>query len=431
MKKLNILVLHNMGPMHNWFTGVADVELMFPRNDKNNNYLVHNCFINIPNFIKEFSFDAIIMMSTFMDKVVGGGLNSNFVKQLNFIKQTSSVKIVFPQDDYWFSEVRDQFYVEYEIDRVYPVCPESSWSELLPRFEGKGGDMRQGYTTYISSEMISKVKKKKEWAYRKNDVVYRAKKTPAAPNKYGFIKGVIGDRFVDAVKDGDLKLDISTSPNKLIHGEGWLDFISDSRAILGSNSGSSVRLRNHDVYNALLNYQKIYTSASWEEVEISVFDKDDREKEYTAISPRNIEAAMMGVVQILTPGLYGGFLKPYRDFFPLEEDCSNAEQIICFLKDEPSCLRMVENCFNSLMNEVRLHVDNVIDEVLEYIEITSSKESETKIDFELLNEKYIRWEKYESILPTLLLYSRKKIMSILPNEAKDKLRNILLRGDYK
>ena len=100
-----------MGLKDKWFKGVADIELMFPKYDKHNNYIVHNCFIKIPDFIKKYPFDAIIMMSTFMDKNVGPKIFTNqWLPQIEFLKNSKAKKIVFSQDDYWFSEIRDKFY---------------------------------------------------------------------------------------------------------------------------------------------------------------------------------------------------------------------------------------------------------------------------------------------------------------------------------
>jgi len=196
MKPLNILLLHCMGPEKRWFEGVADVELMFARYDKVNNYLVHNCYLKIPEFLSSFQFDSIIMMSTFMDHVASGGLESRWIEQFKFIKESAAIKIVFPQDDYWFSEVRDKFYQHYRVNLVHPVCHESTWQDLIPKYLEGGGEAKEGFTTYVTPQLLEKKKYQKKWGERKNDVVYRAKKIPAAPNRYGFIKGVIGERFL-------------------------------------------------------------------------------------------------------------------------------------------------------------------------------------------------------------------------------------------
>ena len=354
MSKLRILVLHNMGPKKRWFAGVSDVELIFPKYDFSNNYLTHNCYLKIPDFIQKYQFDAILMMSTFIDAVSCRGLNGDWFKQFKFIKDSTAVKIAFPQDDYWFSEIRDQFYVDYKIDRVYPICEPATWGDLIPNYLQSGGSVKQGYTTYITSEMLENKKYDKKWDERSFDIVYRAKKTPTVPNRFGYLKGIIGERFLNRAKKFNLKTNISTHPAEILHGQNWIRLLANGRSVLGSNSGSSVNLRNHFVQERLEKYQTENPAATWNEIEEMIFDKKDRNKSYTCISPRNLEAAMVGTLQILTPGSYSGVLKANRDFLLLEENCSNSEKIVYQLKNYKICKEMIDCSFNSILNKTNL-----------------------------------------------------------------------------
>ena len=89
--------------------------------------------MKIPKAVKNYQFDAIIMMSTFMDFVASHGCKNNWINQYKFLKRAGCPKIVFAQDDYWFS-IRDEFYTEFKIDKLYSVCPERDWPELFPNF---------------------------------------------------------------------------------------------------------------------------------------------------------------------------------------------------------------------------------------------------------------------------------------------------------
>ena len=62
-------------------------------------------------------------------------------------------------------------------------------------------------------------------------------------------------------------MDVSNDPKDLIYGDKWVEFLSNSKAVLGSNSGSSVILRviitlidllilkNYDM-NSLIDFEK-------------------------------------------------------------------------------------------------------------------------------------------------------------------------------
>ena len=360
---LNILVLHGLGPRPKWFTGVSDVELMFPKYGRGAKYFTHNCYASFPKLLKSINFDGIIFMSTFIDYVVAYGCSSRWMRQFNFIRQSGATKIAFAQDDYWFSEVRDEFYTKFQIDRLYSVCPQQSWSELFPKYLKTKGDVKQGFTTYITPETRELTKYQRPWDQRYYDVVYRAKKIPSAPNYFGYVKGVLGELFLSNIDANKYTTNISTDPNDLIYGEPWKEFVADSRSILGSNSGSSVNLRNYEVEKKLRNYQTNNPNSPWDVVASDVFDKNDINKAYTAISPRNIEAAMLETLQILTPGEYSGILRPDEHFLALDADFKNARSIMKSLQDVNRCKQIVENCRTVILETKELQFETLLFEV--------------------------------------------------------------------
>ena len=360
-RKLNILVLHGMGRRANWFSGVADVELMFPRYDTANNYVVHNCYYPRPAILEHAEFDAIVMMSTFMDWMTREGLDSEWAAQYAFLKNTPAVKIVFPQDDYWNCEIRDTFYVEWGMDIVHPVCPPASWPELIPRFLAGGGVAKLGFTTYVTDYTRQVAKHATPWDSRQWDFVYRATKLPKAPNRYGIVKGQIGDRFINALPAGhSFRLNISTDPKDLIRGDAWYDFIGNAKGILGSNSGSSIRLRNHAVRDRLAELRRNNPAASLEEMEERVVAPEDRNKEYTAVSPRNVEAAALGAVQLLAPGPYSGILNAYEDFIPLAEDAGNMDEVLRIWSNRAECIEIARRARDKVFAAEAMQVEAVI-----------------------------------------------------------------------
>ena len=60
---MKILILHCMGIKSRWIEGVADVELMFSKYDQSNQYLTHNSFITLPNYVKKLNFDAVFYVN--------------------------------------------------------------------------------------------------------------------------------------------------------------------------------------------------------------------------------------------------------------------------------------------------------------------------------------------------------------------------------
>lgn len=360
-RPLNLLVLHGMGRRSRWFAGVADVELLFPRYDRANRYVVHNCYYPCPAVLAQTRFDAVLLMSTFMDWVAREGLQSEWLAQYRFLLDGEAMTVAFPQDDYWYCEVRDAFYTEWKVDLVFPVCPPESWPELLPRYLATGRPARQGYTTYVTDYTRELARRAQPWASRPRDVVYRATKHPKVPNRFGIVKGQIGERFVEKLPPGHgLRLDISTQPRDLIRGDAWYDFVGGARAILGSNSGSSIRLRNHAVLDHVERYRAEYPAVPLDRVEREALPPEDRDKAYTAISPRNLEAAALGTVQILVPGPYSGLLTAGEHYLPLEEDSRNAADVLTALGDADACAAMAARTRTQLLEAPALQAETVI-----------------------------------------------------------------------
>ena len=429
-KKLNILLLHGLKNKNSWLSGVADVELMFPKYDLKNNYLVHSGVIKLPKMVQEFHFDAIIMMSTFIDLITNHGLEGHWIEQYSFLKKSESLKIVFSQDDYWFSEIRDKFYCDFNIDILYSVCQPETWHELFPNLIKKNAIIRQGYTTYLTDFTKKLVNFDKTYSDREFDVVYRAKKIPNAPNKLGWIKGEMGSWFLNAVKNKYLiKSDISTDPKSVIYGDDWYKFIGNSKSILGSNSGSSIRLRNKKIDLEIKNYQNKNPKALHGEIESVVVPIQDRNKNYTAISPRNLEAALIGTLQILIPGSYSNFLKPNEHYIPIMEDMRNIDEVIISIGDKENCKKIIENCKKAFLGNKLLDFENLRIEILRFV--NENKNNISKADgkeFQIFSDKYKIYSYHAYNVFICKEFCFKLIKSLVPNRILKQFKLYILRN---
>ena len=350
-------------------SGVEDVELLFPKYDKKNNYHVHNCNYHLVDFIKKINYNGIIMTSTFLDHVKRYDSDSSWINQYSFLKDTKAYKVVFSQDDYWLSSVRDDFYTKYKIDLVLPSVLASSWEDLLPKYF-KSGNMIQGYTSYLTPHIESLSKYSKPWKERKIDFFYRASSTSSFPNKLGKVKSEIGKTFENTLNKETVtyNLDIETidyNSGNILTGRKWYEYLGNSKATLGSNSGSSVKIKNHliaEKVNKALEDKKNFDSV------LEQIPYEDQEKNYTGISPRNLEAAFTKTLQILVPGQYGNILKPYHDYIPLQEDCSNIKEVLEIFSSQSKCEEIIDNCYNSFKDFEDISVRKTLKLILSRIE---------------------------------------------------------------
>ena len=106
-------------------------------------------------------------------------------------------------------------------------------------------------------------------------------------------------------------------------------------------------------------------SASYNEVESSCFSDLDKKDYYTAISPRNIEAALAGTIQIATPGAYSGMMKPGIHYIKLEENCTNLDLVIKQMEDKTLVNKIRKEARESILSEPRLRQKVFVEEIMD------------------------------------------------------------------
>ena len=390
--RLKILVLHALGPVAARFAGVEDVELLFPKYDPQNEYLVHDAALPLPAIVAEYPFDAALLTSTFLDKLKYLSFESPTMRQWDFLRRNELVTVALPQDDYWLSSVRDRFYCDYKINHVFPICQKETWKELYPRyFEASRRCMHQGFTTYVTPKALALGQFSEPWTTRRLDVVYRASGRPTVPNDLGYLKADIGARFLRAQASREnLITDISTAPERMIKGDDWYGFVGSSKAILGTPSGSSINVRDMEKMASITSETRRMPDVPPSEIASLCLPEEDRSQQYTCLSPRNIEAALLGTLQILVPGDYGGVLIESEDYVPLLPDCSNIGEVLRVIKDEDKALEIVNSCRKKILSFRPIGHEDHIRKVIEEIRASLQEKEESPYPFGLLKEKYER-----------------------------------------
>ncbi len=396
---LNILVLHRMGDPRFWRTAVRDLEFMLPTYAPEHNYIVHDGNMTLPDFIKEIKFHSIVLGPTFLCDRYRPAELERTLKEYDFIRTADSFKIALPQDDYDCSGILDRWMVSWNVDVVYTVCPDN-WSILYPNYSEKG-KIQLGYTGYVSDACLKSCQHPKPFHLRSIDVSYRANKLPPNFGKIGYIKGVIGGRFISKFGGMRLNLDISTDQNDLIPGDRWHAFLEDSKFCLVTNSGSSLLDPEGEIRARVNRYLSINPRASFEVVEENCFKGEDGKYIFTAISPRNIEAALARTVQIGTIGNYSGILRAEDHYIPLEPDCSNVSDVVSIMNDHRKTATIAKNCKDAILSVDDLRFKNHVSKLIQQIDdgvsakkiYGSSEESVKQAISQYRNEANVFWRR--------------------------------------
>ena len=368
---LNILSLHRMGPPWRRREAVRELEYMMATYAPGHHCLVHDADLPLPDSVRRLNFHAIVLGPTFLCARYVPRLLARTLAAYEWIKTSPAVKIAMPQDDYDCCAILDRWMVDWGVDRVYTVCPEH-WDVLYPRYS-RAGEIRLGYTGYVPPQWLSAWAEPKPHAQRPIDVSYRASKLPANFGAIGQLKSEIGERFLRATAGSGLRVDISTDPKDLIPGRKWHEFLDSSKFCLATPSGSSLVDPEGDFRRRVARYTAARPKAPFREIAAACFPGEDGKFTFTAISPRNLEAALAGTVQIATPGSYSGLLEPMEHYVPLAEDCSNLASVLQLVRDPARVARMAADAKAAIANRPELHFTHHVRELLEFIAAAAAR----------------------------------------------------------
>lgn len=369
---------------------VQALEFMIKEYALGSNCITHDADLPFPSYLRDVNFHLIVLGPTFLCNRYHKSNFDQALRNYDFIRTSDACKVALPQDDYDCSAILDRWMVGWNIDRVYSVCPES-WEILYPNYL-KFGDVKLGYTGYISDRWIDSWANPMQHENRDIDVSYRASDLPANFGSLGKLKGDIARRFIDALPDNNLRIDISVDRKDLILGSRWHHFIENSKFCLTTPSGSSLLDPEGNFRQLVKRYCLKNPSADYHDIAQTCFPGEDGRYIFTAISPRNIEAALAETVQIATQGSYSELMRPLEHFIPLEEDCSNITEVVEMMQDRALVKSIQMNCKSSILDEPRLRIKTIVDEIITFAEEIVTQRQIISTNQEQVERLFSRYE---------------------------------------
>ncbi len=395
---LRILILHRMGDPLQWRSSVRELELSLFEQRPEHTYIVHDVELSFPAFLKDMDYDGIVLGPTFLGVRRFPKLLKQMKKEYSFVEQSPAYKIALPQDDYDCGAILDEWLTGWKIDELVTVI--DGYRDLLYPNYGKRGKIRLGYTGYVSDRWIEYWSAPAPFGSRKIDVCYRSKRLPPNFGRIGVVKGIIGDLFKEGVGDTKLIMDISTRMEDFIPGEKWNQFIGNSRSCLTANSGSSLFDPYGEIRRKVNEYVRDHKNAPFEEVERNCFPDEDGIHMMTALSPRNIEAALSETVQIAVRGKYSGILREDRDYLPLNDDASNAKEVEKMLSDDLFLKRISSSAKEAVLSIDALRYGNHLDRIIDGITMHKRSDFSSQKHDEFVRLKN-RYELFKPALGTM------------------------------
>jgi len=211
-----------------------------------------------------------------------------------------------------------------------------------------------------------------DYAGRPLDVSYRARKLSGWLGSFARQKWLIGERFAADAPSHGLKCDISSRESDRLYGKDWINLVMNSRAVLGTGSGSSFVDFSGETAPWVEAYEAAHPEASFAVIRDLFLEGRDGETVIDVISPRCFEAAALRTLMILYPGPYSGILQPWRHYAPLDPDHGNMAEIVRLLRSPDQAGEIIGRAYREIAcsgrwtyNRFAAHLDRVITEMVQ------------------------------------------------------------------
>lgn len=262
------------------------------------------------------------------------------------IARFDGLTVQFLQDEYrWIEEITammNRLGVDLLFSIVPPELVEMVYGDRLPNTE-----VLPALTGYVPETLT--LLSPPPLAGRRIDVGYRGRSMPYWLGRLGHEKIEIGRRFLELARSTDLRCDIAWTEHARIYGPRWDAFIQSCRAMLASESGSSIIDYDGSAERAVREYLSVHPTATYPEVEAAVLEPFLQGPAMSTLSPRIFEAAAHRTTMIMFPGTYSGIVRPWEHYLALEKDFSNFDEIVSHLHDLPALEEMVERAHADLI----------------------------------------------------------------------------------
>lgn len=275
---------------------------------------------------------------------------------LEKIRSFNGLKVLFIQDEYRRVDFACKQINYAGIDIVYTCAPQNVAKKMYARLNERIA-LRTTLTGFVPEALFEK--ETKPISKRNIDVGYRARRVPFFLGSKGIEKYLIGKTFLKKANNKNLNCNISSKESDRLYGKAWIDFLSNCKVTLGTESGSSIiDFTGHTEYQLNL-YQAFHPFANFDDVP-DKFLKSDGELEIQVISPRCFEAAALGTVLVLYPGEYSGILEKEKHYISLEKDFSNINEVIERIKNHDGLQKIADFAREDLIRSGNYSYENFI-----------------------------------------------------------------------
>lgn len=275
-------------------------------------------------------------------------------KSLQRLHQAKPMKCIWLHDEYRrVDSVVDKIKF-IGIDLIFTLCSTGVRDKIYSKSKLPNVMLETVLPGYVSDSMVD-LSKKYDSFDRKCDVAYRARRPPIWLGKLGQEKINIATKFADAPAAKSLVLDLSVEECDRLYGTEWLQFLSQAKAGLLVESGSSIVDYTGELETESERLSEFYNAA---EIQENYLQKWDGLLGINCLSPRVFEQAACNCLIIAYPGHYSGILKPGVHYVELKKDFSNIDKVVdLILNDDETRNRILAAAYQELISSGKYSTD--------------------------------------------------------------------------
>lgn len=288
-------------------------------------------------------------------------LESSLPKALaGAIRDFDGYKVLFIQDEYRWVDRTAAAISDLGLHLIYSVANEEAIDSIYHHPSISHVRRRPTLTGFVPEELA--LLEVSGYRARPIDVGYRGRRVPVWLGRFAQEKWQIGQRFREDAREYGLLCDIEYDENSRLYADQWVDFVSNCKAMLGTESGASFIDYAGDIQRAVEDFEAANPGADFETIHDRFLKGRDSDTVIRVISPRCFEAAALRTLMILYPGLYSGILKPWRHYVPLERDHSNMDEVVAVLHDSTHAEEIIDTAYREVALNPRYSYKAMIEE---------------------------------------------------------------------
>lgn len=293
------------------------------------------------------------------------------------IQRFGGYKVAFIQDEYDSAETARRWLCSLGIHAIYTCVPEQYVDQIYPvaRFP----HLRRIPTLTGYVPLCVRDRAMRPISERKTVIGYRGRELPYHYGDLAREKFHIAQQMKDICFQRGIPVDIEWSADKRIYGDEWYAFVENSKATLGTESGSNVFDDYGDIKNNIARALENNPAIPYQEIHDRFIGEREGWIIMNQISPRIFEAIALGTALVLFEGEYSGIIKPGIHYISLKKDFSNIDEVLEKLGDDNYLERLTKKAYRDIILSGKYGYANFVNEVDNFLSASVMHRTSEKI----------------------------------------------------